>query len=311
MAIERYTFSEVERIRYGRFPVLDTVLYRWARKIEETLFNHFRTELYAGSSVVEEMKFSAFFGSLKAARPIYIFGLDPLPGQGLFVLDNRFAQLCLDGEEGEAGGAERQLSLENQGRLQSVVQQMMADLDESWANVLDVKTRLRKVTTYLFRARVLNAFEPCLVAQIHLSGSEASSRLTWCFPRVMLESVLGTLGARPVIPSLYASPTAEEEGRAERFIEESSYDLRVKLGSVDFTRATAGLDIGSILPLSEGAGSEAVIEVNGAPMFVGSLGEVQGHYAVKVTGAYTEQPELPRKLDGPFQSIQWPKAITE
>ena len=67
MAIDRYTFSEVERIRYGRFPVLDTVLYRWARKIEETLFDHFHTELYAGSSVVEEMKFSAFFGSLKSS----------------------------------------------------------------------------------------------------------------------------------------------------------------------------------------------------------------------------------------------------
>ncbi|MCZ6729065.1 MAG: FliM/FliN family flagellar motor switch protein [SAR324 cluster bacterium] len=308
MAVEKYLFGEAERIRYGRFPVLDTVLYRWARKIEETLFEHFQIEMYAGSSVVEEMKFSAFYGSLMSPRPIYLFELEPLQGQGLFVLDNRFAQLCLN----EGGSGElQQLGPENQQRLQKVVQQMMADLDESWASVLDVQTHLRKVTTYLFRARILNAFEPCLVAQIHLSGSEVSARLTWCFPRVMLEPVLETLGTRPVIPSLYANPAHAEPGRAERFMQEMNYDLRINLGALDISRATAGLNVGSILPLSGGAGNEAVIKVNGTPLLVGNVGQIQGRYAVQVTGAYTEKPELPRKLEGAFQSIEWPRAITE
>ena len=118
MTIEPYAFSEAERIRYGGFPVLDTILYRWARKIEETLFDQFRIELYAGCSVVEEMKFSAFFGSLKSARPIYFIELVPLPGHGLFVLDNRFARICLNGDSEQDGG--QKLTPENQEQMQHI-----------------------------------------------------------------------------------------------------------------------------------------------------------------------------------------------
>ena len=94
-------------------------------------------------------------------------------------------------------------------------------------------------------------------------------------------------------------------------MQEMNYDLRINLGALDISRATAGLNVGSILPLSGGAGNEAVIKVNGTPLLVGNVGQIQGRYAVQVTGAYTEKPELPRKLEGAFQSIEWPRAITE
>ena len=309
MSVEPYAFSEAERIRYGRFPVLDTILYRWARKIEETLFDSFRIELYAGCSVVEEMKFSAFYGSLKSARPIYIVELDPLPGQGLFVLDNRFAHICLNGE-GVRGGSE-QLTPENQGRLQQVVQRMMGDLDESCADVLEVRTHLKKVTTYLFRARILNPYEPCLVAQIHLSGARASSRLTWCFPRVMLDSVLDGLQTRRVIPSLYANRTSRDRHDPAQLIDQSVYHLGVKLGSIDLKRAAEGLRVGNILPVSNEVGGEAVININGAPLLVGSIGRVQDRYAVKITGSYSERAQLPSKTTAPFQPVHWPSASNE
>jgi flagellar motor switch protein FliM len=309
VTIEPYAFTEAERIRYGRYPVLDTILYRWARKIEETLFDHFRIELYAGCSVVEEMKFSAFYGSLKSARPIYIVELDPLPGEGLFVLDNRFAHICLNGEG--AKDSPQRLSPENQGRLQQVVQQMMADLDESCADVLNIQTRLKKVTTYLFRARILNAYEPCLVAQIHLSGARVSSRLTWCFPRIMLDSVLDSLQSRRVIPSLYASRTARQAPDAGKLIDQSVYRLRVQVGSIDLKRAAAGMRVGNVLPLANEVGGEAVVNINGAPLLVGSIGHVQGRYAVKITGSYKDQRQLPSKSVGAFQPVQWPTALSE
>ena len=309
MNIEPYAFSEAERIRYGRFPVLDTILYRWARKIEETLFDHFHSELYTGCSVAEEMRFSAFYGTLKSPRPIYIFGLDPLPGQGLLVLDNRFAQLCLNGQEDQ--GQSEQLTAENQGRVQQVVQQMLRDLDECCADVLDVKTNMKKVTTYLFRARILNPYEPCLVAQIHLSGAQASSRLTWCFPKVMLESVLGHLQARSVIPSLYVDRKQSGPGDSSELIDRSVYRVGVKVGSIDLKRAAQGLRVGNVIPVSNEVGGEAIVSINGAPMLVGSIGRLQDRYAVRITGSYAARTSPGSKTAAAFQPVQWPATSGE
>jgi flagellar motor switch protein FliM len=305
VTIEAYSFSEAERIRYGRYPVLDTVLYRWARKIEETLFEHFRIELYAGSSVADEMKFSTFYGSLKAPRPIYLFELEPFRGQALFVLDNRFANLCLN--PGLAGEGVQRLSPENHERLQRVVQQMMSDFEQSWANVLEVKAHLKKVTTYLFRARILNPYEPCLVAQIHLSGAEASSRLTWCFPRIMLESALQRLGPQRVVPSPYAERIPDAQVDSDQLLDQTAYQVRVDLGSLDYRKARHGLRVGTVLPLVSEVGAEAIIKVNGAPLLVGNVGEIQGRYAVKVTGTYAKRRQALLQDSTAFRPIHWPE----
>ena len=303
--VKDYHFSEAERVRYGRFPVLDTIIYRWARRIEETLFNQLGVELYAGASVVEEMRFSNFFASLKRPRPIYTFSLDPFPGQGLLVLDNRFANLCLN-EGGSGGQGPLALGPENQRRLQQVVQAMTADFDASWADVLETTTRLQKITTYLFRARILNAYEPCLVAQIHLSGADASARLIWCFPRVMLESVLDKLAKSHVVPTLYQERASKEKRDPNQVANETRYGLGVSLGTVNLTHGGRPFGVGSVLPIRSEVGGKAVVHVNGVPVFVGSLGEVDGQLAVQISGAYEEQKAQQKANPGKFTSVSWP-----
>ena len=84
MHIAPYDFIDAERLQYGRYPVLDTILYRWTRRVEETLFEQVGVEAYAGASVFEEMRFSTFFATLRRPRPIYFFELAPLDGTSLF-----------------------------------------------------------------------------------------------------------------------------------------------------------------------------------------------------------------------------------
>jgi len=305
VSIKTYHFNDAERVRYGRFPVLDTIVYRWARRIEETLFDQLGVELYAGASVVEELRFSNFFASLKRPRPIYTFALEPMPGKGLLVLDNRFAHLCLN--QGTTKEKEAlQLTPENQRRMQEVVQAMAADFDASWADVLNVHTRLQKLTTYLFRARILNAYEPCLVAQIHLSGPDASARLIWCFPRVMMESAMEKLVTASVVPTLYQERAEYNRSDPSKLLEETHYGVKVSLGSVNLTHGGKPFGVGSVLPIMNDVGGNAVLHVNEVPMFVGSIGEVQGRMAVKIAGPYADQKAHYKANPGDFHQLSWP-----
>jgi len=308
MDIRPYTYANAERLQFGAFPVLDAVLNRWARRTEETLFDLLRTELYAGASVFEEMKFGSFYASLKRPRPIYTFSLEPFRGRGLLVLDNRFSHFCLD-PRGTRGDAAGRLGPQNHQRLQRVVQRMMADFDACWRDVEPVHARLHKLSTYLFRARILNPYERCLVAQIHLSGEGVSSRLTWCLPRVMLEPLLHRLRSRRVIPPVGLPAEGESEGPGERtaLAERLGYRLRVSLGRIGPEQAARGLHVGSVIPLQNDAQGNAVLSVHDAPMLVGRVGEVQGRYAVEITAPYAAPPRLPLPSAAAFHPIRWPE----
>lgn len=310
MNVERYRFPEAERLRVGRYPVLDTILYRWARRIEETLFEQFQLELYAGASTVEEMRFATFYASLRGPRPIYFVGLEPLEGSGLLVLDNRFANLCLHtGGEPPPGAGPDALTLapHNQGRLQRVVQRLMGDFDAAWADVYPVRARLRRITTYLFRARILSSYERCLVAHVHLSGHRLSARLSWCLPRILLDPVLDRLETGRVIPSVIVERRPPRLGERVR-PEGLHYRLAVNLGHLEPAPRQTALQVGQTVPLGRPVGEEAVVTLNGTPVLTGQVGEARGHYAVKLTGPYRESRRAVPLGAESFHPIRWPDA---
>ena len=310
MSVESYQFEEAEHIRLGSFPVLDTILYRWARLIEESLFDQFGIEIYAGASVTEEIKFSSFYATLRSPKPIYFLEMEPLVGTALFVLDNRFANLCINQDSTEGAPAVRDggvtLAPHNQQRLQKVVQRLMLDFDRAWQGIHPITTHLRKITTYLFRARILNAYERCLVAQVHLSGHSISARVTWCFPRIMLDPILDQLRGRAVIQSMIVERhPVPRFGEANR-LESMDYRLAVSLGRLRPPAQGAAIDVGSTIPIQNDSGADAVVTINGTPLLVGTVGQTHGRYAVKITGPYRKQQDLPRPGAGTFSPIQWP-----
>lgn len=305
--IESYRFNDAERLRFGKFPALDTVLYRWARGIEEGVYRDLGLQAYVGASVVEEMRFGEFFAALRRPRPIYTLALDPLPGLGLFVLDNRFTRACLNAPAGRPAGRQLRLTPDNQARLQRVVQGLLESFDAAWAGVHEVHAELRKLTTFLFRARLYNAYEPCLVAQLHLSGERLSARLMLCLPRFMLAPVLERVRQTTVIPSLdpHGLPRTVS---AERMLGGLRYEVGASLGSIMATLHPDQFRVGNVFPLAGHAGGAVVLDVNGTPLLMGEAGESDGRFAVRVTGPY--RPAAPEEHTQPaaFRPIAWPAA---
>ena len=310
MDIAPYAFDDAERLRFGRYPVLDTILYRWARRIEETLFEQAGVEVYAGASVFEEMRFSAFYATLRRPRPIYFFAMEPLQGTGLFVVDNRFSAFCL---RRSAGGSGREVKLtpSNQARLQRIVQSLLSDFAQCWRDVAPMTARLRKITTYPFRARILNSHEKCLVAQIHLAGHNISARLTWCLPRSMLEPVAEPLRESRVIPPVQMGAEGAERPSADTVLRWLDYGVQLRMGQLSVADAAERLAVGAVVPLRVEPNHRAVVEVEGRPVLQASVGEVEGRFAFKVEGAYVPPGRGTLADPAAFRPVHWPEAPAE
>lgn len=305
--ITPYTFLDSERIRFGRYPVLDTVLYRWTRRLEVTLFDQFKVEVYTGASVFEEMKFSSFYATMQRPRPIYFFEMKPFPDRGLFVTDNRFSAYCLSKMGGDVKGIKSgsRLSPENQVLLQRVVQLLMRDFERSLEDVAKIKLRLKRMTTSPFRSRLFNAYESCLVGQVHLSSSDFSSRLSWCIPRNMLASLLDKIGKQKVIPPALVDRDTGPGLSGDDLLKWTDYKVPVSLGRINKQDMLAGLRVGQVLPLENDSNGNALLEVDGTPRLVASVGEVDGHYAIKVEDKHV--PRVKRRTEpGAFKPVQWP-----
>ena len=309
-----YTFLDAERLRFGRYPLLDIAGYRWARRIEETLYDETGVEVYTGASTFEEMRFSTFFQTLRNPRPIYFFSLEDMPAQGLLVVDNRFSTFCLTRRVQRQLTATQdtvRLTPENQERLQQVVTRLMGDFDKSWEGIQPVRSQLRRMTTHPFRARVLGPYEPCLVAQIHLSGRGLSSRVTLCIPRVMLEPFVEQLRNRKVLPPLNPHEGPLRHFQAGEVLGLSRFHVPVQMGRIDPEHLLAPLKEGDVLPLNNAAEGQALLTLGGEPVLRASVGNLEDRLALRLEGRYVPPAQKKSPPDpAQFKPMQWPGAGT-
>ena len=302
--ISAYTYKDAERVRFGRYPVLDTVLYRWAKRLELSLFDYLNTEVYTGASVFEEMPFSSFFETMKRPRPMYFFEMAPYPDRGLFMADNRFSAFCLArlGSKTKEGRPQGKLSTENQKSLQGVVQILLKDFEASMADLAQISLKLKRVTTSPFRARFLNAYESCLVGQVHISARELSSRLTWCFPRRMLDEVLEVAQGKKIVPPDLVNRDTGPKISEISLLKLLKYRVPLKVGEVGSLSTLDDLKVGQVLPLKSDAEGMVVLDLDGEHKLVGSLGEVMGKYALKVEGQLKRESK-DRNMQGEFKPL--------
>ena len=100
-------------------------------------------------------------------------------------------------------------------------------------------------------------------------------------------------------------PSAKPVGLAS---ESLPHQVQVRLGTVNTAQAKQGLKPGAVLSLQNEVGGQAIVEVNGTPVFVGAMGEVQGHFAVQITGNYGVVRDAVRREPGEFHQLEWPTA---
>jgi hypothetical protein len=121
----------------------------------------------------------------------------------------------------------------------------------------------------------------------------------------MLDPLLKDLEMRRVIPTL-----VPERGTQMRFapaaLDGMDYRLNVSLGRLDPRGGGLRLEPGAVIPLRQERPGQAIISLNGRPVLMGSVGESEGRYAIRVSGSYQEARALPAAQATAFRDIAWP-----
>ena len=284
--VKQYDIFNQERIVRGRMPTLELITDRFTRHQSLSWSALLNTKVEFNIIGTQIMKFGAFLKTVPIPSSLNVFRMDPLQGNGLFVMNAFLVYLIVDFFYGGKG----QTHVKPEGRdftpiqlriIKKLVHVVFEDLEKAWRAALVVKTDLVRSEANPQFAMVVSASEIVFVTTLQVQFGDISSDFFLVYPYSMLE---------PIKEKLYSgivSDQVEQDGSwATRFhekLQECPLALTVRLGTVSVkVRDVLDFAPGDLILLDQRPGDPLDCFVEGYLKFQGSPGVSKGNHACRI-----------------------------
>lgn len=284
--VKQYDLFNQERIIRGRMPTLELINDRFTRHQSLSWSVLLNTKVEFNIIGTQIMKFGAFLKTVPIPSSLNVFRMDPLRGNGLFVMNAFLVYLIVD----YFFGGKAQTHVKPEGRdftsiqlriIKKLVQLAFEDLDKAWRAALTVKTELVRSEVNPQFAMVASASEIVFVSTLQVQFGETTSDFFLVYPYSMFE---------PIKEKLYSglvSDQVEEDGSwASRFhekLQECPLAVTVRLGTVSVkVRDVLDFAPGDLILLDQRPGDPLDCFIEGYLKFQGSPGVFKGNHACRI-----------------------------
>jgi flagellar motor switch protein FliM len=285
--IKGYNLLNQERIIRGRMPTMEMINDRFSRRQSIAWTSSLREKVEFSVVGTEIMKFGDFIRKIPLPSSLNVFVMEPLRGNGLFVMDASLVYLIVD----YFFGGKVQTHVKPEGReftpiqvrlIKKFVQHAMTDLERAWHAVLPAKiTHTRSESNPQF-AMVVTMTEIVVVVTLQVQIGEASRDLFILYPYAMLEPIKEKLYS-----GLFADHIEQDSSWGSRFrdsLQDCAVSLSVQLGTATVTlQDVLNFAPGDVLLLNEHPGDPLCCYVEGRPKFLGLPGVFKGNHACRVS----------------------------
>jgi flagellar motor switch protein FliM len=284
--VKQYDLLNQERIIRGRMPTLELINDRFTRHQSLSWGILLNTKVEFNIIGTQIMKFGAFLRTVPIPSSLNVFRMDPLRGNGLFVMNAFLVYLIVD----YFFGGKAQTHVKPEGRdftaiqlriIKKLVQLALEDLEKAWRAALVVKTELVRSEVNPQFAMVVSASEIVFVTTLQVQFGEITSDLFLVYPYSMFE---------PIKEKLYSglvSDQVEQDGSwATRFhekLQECPLAVTVRLGTASVkVRDVLDFAPGDLILLDQRPGDPLDCFVEGFLKFQGSPGVFKGNHACRI-----------------------------
>ncbi len=285
--VKRLDLASQERIIRGRMPTLELIHERFARQFRTGLARFLGRTCFTNVGGIEMVKFGSFMKKLPLPSSLHVIKMAPLSGQALVVVSAPFVFGVIDGLFG--GKGQGRVKVEGreytpiESRLIGKVVTIALDLlKEAWAPVYPINFEYSRSEVNPFAITIAPPSDVVIVINIEIELEQEGTLFTICMPYSSLEPLRGKLSTS------IQSTRLEVDGallrRMQGNVLQSMCGVSVQLarGSIK-TRDFLGLEPGDILTLETSPTEDARILVEGVPKFYGSVGNIRGNRAVRIS----------------------------
>ena len=285
--IKGYDLLNQERIIRGRMPTMEMINDRFSRRQSIAWTSSLREKVEFSVVGTEIMKFGDFIRKIPLPSSLNVFVMEPLRGNGLFVMDASLVYLIVD----YFFGGKVQTHVKPEGReftaiqvrlIKKFVQNAMMDLERDWHAVRPAQfTHTRSESNPQF-AMVVTMTEIVVVVTLQVQIGEASRDLFIVYPYAMLEPIKEKLYS-----GLFADHIEQDSSWGSRFresLQDCAVSVTIRLGTATVSvQDVLNFSPGDVILLDEHPGDPLWCFVEGRPKFFGLPGVFKGNHACRVS----------------------------
>ena len=285
-----YDFSSQDKIVRGRLPTLEMINERFARHLRISMFNMLRKTAEISVGGVQMLKFAEYVHSLFVPASLNLVKILPLRGTALVVFDPQMVFGLVDnffGGEGRfhAKVEGREFTPTEQRIIQIMLNTLFADLVEAWNPVMELEFKYINMEVNPHFANIVSPSEVVVVSTFHVELEGGGGDIHITMPYSMIEPI------KDILDAGVQSDLAELDERWTESLKKEILGADIVASS---TLVKSTLSLGEVQNLSAGdiipVDIPDLIDLNieGIPLFKGSIGSSNGQYAIKIDSIILE-----------------------
>lgn len=281
-----YDLRSQDRIIRGRLPTFEIIHDRFVRMFRITLSGALRLPVDVRVRSTHLVKFGEFLKMLPVPSSLNLFGMSPLAGAGIMVLETRLVFTLLDIFYGGAGMLEvtadgRDFTPIEQRLVKRVVISALEDLQVAWNPVFPVHTQYFRTEINPQFVAIVPQSEVVVIISFDVDIGGAPMALTLCIPYSMIEPI------RSLLDSGFQSDQGKKGKWAQSFagnLDKAKVTLVARTGFRPISiREFIGLKEGDFLLSDHKPEHPLGISINGVNKLKGLIREDKGRQTVEVT----------------------------
>jgi flagellar motor switch protein FliM len=275
--------------------IFQTIHDTFARQFAASLSGYLRSMVEVEIVSADQLTYGEYVLSLPTTTSLFIFGIEPLEGQGVLEINPSLVLSMIDRLFGGTGGKSdftRELTDIETAVMTKLVQRGLSVLAHAWEGVVKMRPQLREHETKPVMMQLLANTESVVLITFELRMMNTSGTLSVCYPYTAME---------PIIPRISNTKLIRRRGdrdpAARQWIQTTltRTDVQVvaELGCSEITiEEFLKLKVGDVLVLERGAREAIDLKVHDVTKAKVRPGLQGRHRVVQVEALVATEPDV-------------------
>ncbi len=236
--VASYDFRRPNRVSKEQLRFIQTIHEGFSRSYASALSGYLRSMVDIEVTSVDQLTYGEYVLSLPSTTSLYIFGMAPLEGLGVFEVNPTLILAMIDRLFGGPGGhadLARDLTSIETAVMTKLIQRALFGLSEAWEHIVPIKPALDRLEKNPQMMQLLPNSETVILISLELKMQRSSGFLSLCYPFMTMEPIIPSIGRQALARS--RRPVPEGPSWITQRIAPSEVPVSAELGSTELTVA--------------------------------------------------------------------------
>ncbi|MBP5465588.1 MAG: flagellar motor switch protein FliM [Treponema sp.] len=293
--IKIYDFRRPDKFSKEQIRTVSNMHETFARLTTTSLSAQLRTLVHVHVASVDQLTYEEFIRSIPTPTTLAVINMDPLKGNAVLEIAPEITFIMIDrlfGGSGDTGGkVNRDMTDIEQSVMEGIIVRILANMRESWTQVIDLRPRLQQIETNPQFAQIVPPTEMVILVTLEIKIGDEAGMMNICIPYLTIEPIVSKLSSQFWFSSVRRSSTTQYLGTLKEKISDVEMALVAEIGSLNVPiRDVVGLRVGDVVRLVNTKITDPLtLAIGNKKKFFCQPGVVGKKMAIQVIGKIEEE----------------------